>query len=381
MKQIILFSLIFVLGACSHKQKNRESIYINDNVPTRIYDIEPQSNNKILLSEISNRIKYIPLETTDDILIGSIDKLEVKDSLFFFLDRQSQIIWCFDQNGKYKYKIDKRGQGPGEYIRIFDFNIDNKNNQILILDRDTRKILFYNLNGEYITDLKMDITATRFSVLTDNFLFYTSGRDIHMGKSKDEFGYNFFLVNKKGQITSKYFPYNELTDNSMEDKIFENHQNSAFVHYATNDIIYEFNDSGDIINKIVFDFGKYKIPAKTSTNDKNNPHYAHIFQVFYSEIFMYVVYIYEMRLRFILHDNKTGKQINGSMLENDMDYIPFLNPAPMKVIENKLLFVKEAGDIFKQEKDKKKIYEDIEQLSSLKEDDNPVIAIIYLNLQ
>jgi hypothetical protein len=249
------------------------------------------------------------------------------------------------------------------------------------LDRDTRKILFYNLNGEYITDLKIGIAPTRFTMLADNFLFYTSGSDIYMGKNKEEFGYNFFLVNKEGQIISKYFPHNELTDNTMGNKVFENYQNSVFVHYADHNTIYEFDGSGDIINKIGFDFGKHKMSDGLSTNDKNNPHYASIFQAFYSEMFMYVVYSYRMRLRFILHDNKTEKQINGSILENDIDYIPFLNPAPIKIIENKLLFVKEAGDIFKQEKDKKKIYEDIEQLSSLKEDDNPVIAIIHLNLQ
>jgi hypothetical protein len=387
MKQIILLLFVVIIISCSNKKASFLEVVSTSDVPLDVYDTKPQSENIVRLSSISDKIEYIPLEMKDDVIIGSIDKIEVKDSLFYILDKKAQIIWCFDCAGKYKFKISRRGQGPGEYVKIYDFNIDHKNNSILILDRDIRKILYYDMNGKYINDLRLEVSPSKFSLLENKMLFYTRGVDLLMKNGNSDLGYNLFLTDKEGSILSKYFPYNESTDKLMGNNVLDNYEDRAIISYAMNDTIYEFDKNGNMINKLLFDFGKYRIPVEKINDSQmqldymNNPSYAKISDVFYSDRFMYATYAYGMRIRFILLDNKEKKLINGSLIENDIDFVSLLNPTPIKIIGNKALFIKEADAIFNQEKNNKKIYENIEQLSSLKEDDNPVIVVVHLNIK
>ena len=54
-------------------------------------------------------------------------------------------VW--DNTGTFLYKIGHQGQGPGEYSKITDFDVANQN--IYLLDSGQRKILEYNLNGDF----------------------------------------------------------------------------------------------------------------------------------------------------------------------------------------------------------------------------------------
>lgn len=367
-------TVLFVFSCCEGNQNKSISGVL-------ILSVNPEASEKIYTSSIIDSIVYCPLETV--VSIGTIDKVEISDTLFFLLDNQSKIIWCFSHTGRYQYCIDKRGKGPGEYLRIYDFNIDHVNKQILVLDRDQNKILYYDLNGNFVKDLRIGVKARQFALLQDHILLYTSGTDVDMGKGK-EFGYNLFLIDFDGKVKAKYCLYNEFTDNLWGIPVFTANDSKVMYHYAHNDTIYEYNNNGDVVRKVLFDFGKYRIPIETINNEQlmseyqNKTNRASISIVLYSQQFMVITYSFERRVRFLLVNNTTEKIINGSFLENDMDYISFANPTPSKIIGNKLFFIKESIDLCQQKRDGQYIYKGIKQLSSLNEESNPVVVIAYL---
>ena len=378
---------MFVFVSCLHKQSKNTVTTFTDNVMTKEYPVNPKDGKTIYASSVFDSIAYLTFPFEDNTTIGSINKLEVHNSRYYFWDGISKKIWCYDLNGNYIFQIDKRGQGPGEYLEISDFNIDKERQQIQILDRSLRKILCYDLNGNYIKGIKMEVAANQFAVLQNGFLLYTRGADIFMDKDKDLYGFNLFMSDSVGNLLEKYCPYNDFTDDYIGFKTFSIHDKNVFFRYSRNDTIYEFDHTGNLTCKLLFDFGKYRTPINTIKDKErmsiynNNPDFARVFESFHTLQHMFVIYIFENRLRFLLMDKQSDKIINGSFLENDIDGISLANPSPIYAWQNQLIYIKEAADIIEQKKNGEPVYKGIPQLSHLQEDDNPVIVIAYLKKQ
>ena len=109
----------FVLQGCV--QKGSDSY--GESLPY-IVDIEEclEKEHPIKLSEIADTIEYLELKTPDDLIITGIYKImPVED---FLLIKASQILYKFTHNGDYICTIGGKGQGPGEYTRVYDFDVD-----------------------------------------------------------------------------------------------------------------------------------------------------------------------------------------------------------------------------------------------------------------
>src|SRR5690606_23195528 len=82
------------------------------------------------VNEVANVIKYVPLETNDNTLIGSISKLYVKNDLIIVFDREYSNIFLFDQNGSFVRRIGEKGNGPSEYIKFNDICYDSASEKL-----------------------------------------------------------------------------------------------------------------------------------------------------------------------------------------------------------------------------------------------------------
>ena len=80
-------------------------------------------NEERYFSSIFPNVEIVPLETTDESLIDEdINKIRKKDHKYFIsYDRKALVV--FDRQGKFLFKIHKIGGGPGEYKRLYDFDV------------------------------------------------------------------------------------------------------------------------------------------------------------------------------------------------------------------------------------------------------------------
>lgn len=130
-------------------------------------------------SLFTDSIKYINLETTDSCLIGEITDMAIGAGRLFVFDKRRQTIWVFNQEGKFLSKIFKQGNGPGEYIRIEQFEYDEKNNQIVLLAWGSQ-LLFYTPEGEFLKTVKLGfpLTPSDFKIVPQGgFIFSQAGWD------------------------------------------------------------------------------------------------------------------------------------------------------------------------------------------------------------
>ena len=92
--------------------------------------------------EISD-LTYVPLETTEQSLIGSIDKIVYRNDKYYILDKTlNKSVYIFDKTGAFIYSINKSGEGPGEYLEMMDMDVDNNNN-IYVADNGKMSIIKY----------------------------------------------------------------------------------------------------------------------------------------------------------------------------------------------------------------------------------------------
>ena len=128
MNPIILFVfLVFLLICCSCNQRKEN----NESFTT--IDIESNVNNmeELYLSKYADNIRYIPLETKEDIFLDNIRDFDISSGLMVTTDLNSVVV--FDSCGHFLRKFGTKGRGPEEYqfIHNFSFTKDKK----IYLDR------------------------------------------------------------------------------------------------------------------------------------------------------------------------------------------------------------------------------------------------------
>lgn len=105
--------------------------------------------NEFNLSSLFKKIEIIPLETTNESLITNIGRIIEYDHKYYILDDRTSMLFCFNSQGQFLFKIDKNGNGPGEYYLIYETIVKPDENRIYMLS-PMGSIYTYDMQGEFI---------------------------------------------------------------------------------------------------------------------------------------------------------------------------------------------------------------------------------------
>jgi len=181
-RNIILFCFlcIFILlwGCKSSSESDSEDILT----------IEIEINKDKIsfpLSEITEKIDVIELETNDNSFIGSRGILHV-DTLenYYIVFDGSPGVLVFDSLGNFIRRIGRRGQGPGELTAANPCQIDYNNGTIMF--NDLKKRVVYDINGKHIEDIYHDMLL---SILP---LYYLNDSIFYIDESWENISNEFF---------------------------------------------------------------------------------------------------------------------------------------------------------------------------------------------
>lgn len=103
------------------------------------------------LSEIADTVEYLELKTPKEIIIFRIGDVIYADG--YWIVRSLGGISKFTKEGDWVQQIGRKGQGPGEYLGVRGIDFDPIRKEILVAD--AQQILFYDLDGNYIRNVKM----------------------------------------------------------------------------------------------------------------------------------------------------------------------------------------------------------------------------------
>ena len=167
MKSILLLLIITLLGCSSNKKQEPIS---KSGVPVINLSEDVSTVPSLLLSESAEKLEIVPLEMTDQSMLGEIRRIQVTDHNIWIDHGREFYIYRFSRSGKFLNKIGSIGQGPGEYTTYSTFLVDEDKKEVYII-ANTNGVLAYDFEGNFkrkIVDIQTILQL--FSSVYDQYI-------------------------------------------------------------------------------------------------------------------------------------------------------------------------------------------------------------------
>ncbi|MBQ8245542.1 MAG: 6-bladed beta-propeller [Lachnospiraceae bacterium] len=142
------------------------SIFGQETIPLK----DALSLTECKVSEYASSIEYIPLEDSEECLLSTELQILIAAQYIFVHDFNENKVYCFDKNGKFLNPIGKRGQGPGEYIRVSGIYADDTSRECFLMEPFLNRINVYDYNGTFKRVIHVKSAPDRMIKLGDNYL-------------------------------------------------------------------------------------------------------------------------------------------------------------------------------------------------------------------
>jgi len=368
-------------------------IDISKNYPTK----------KIHLQDVAD-IEYIPLETTNDILLsGNCRVVYFSDKYLVIRDVTQRCVFIFDRNGKIITHLNQSGQGDKEYNNIAGVVFDEKNEEIFIVDiASAYRILVYSLTGEYKRILKYsdDLRISVYNFDDETLLVYDENGlfQQHVDSYREK---PYLLLSKKdGSIVADlnvhlpvrysrrmYFSYTDASGQQMINSITISTSNNRYygqdfvIADMSSDTIYELTKNRELTPLIVRTPSVHASEPRTVWASELTTDQFILFSTLKMD-FNAVEQNMNQGITSIpstdfMYEFGTGETCEVSFVNNDFPSgsIWRLNESeiPQKNVAVSMIQLYTLIDALEE----KKLNGDLEKLvASLDEDDNPIIMIV-----
>ena len=331
MKKAIYFLSLFVITfvtCCSSGEQSSDSL--NEDWKIRI-DPNSRDREKLMLSDIIDSITYIPLETNDNCLLSTIYDNDFISSENYILLKSTvdYKIYLFDQTGHFIAKIGDVGAGPGEYLRYSAqlARIDEKNNHLIIFATHPKRIMYYDLKGNFIKTIPLP-HEDNTGIISYHQSFYLQKNENY---GRVQYTYTVldtdFNIIKKNVMPLQY---------SWKGQIL--HPQSLFCQYTYNDHVYSketllndtlyvINDDFSFIPKYIINSGKYEVTVNVRSDAdrffKEFRNKVILLSMFETDDYLFILYQYQNKNIPCYYNKKENKLIHivssSSGIPNDFD--------------------------------------------------------------
>lgn len=356
-----------------------------------------ETKKEIKLSEVASEIKYIPLETTAESLLGQ-EILDVTLAGGYLFVSDYKKLFQFTPEGKFVRQIGKVGQGPGEYTEsILGVSYNETLKEVYLSDPRQKKLHVYSFDGTFLRDINMD--GREYVRLQDKGCFYAIYNDFLYDKQKkgkelivfDEKGKELYSFRFRPKEGVRYpginftlpiiYTYRDAIyyKNPLETEINRIEKKKRIPVYKVElEDLEKLNHEDD--GKLVVDKEKQVGGFQPNAIAKKKIYFQNIFELDHD---MGIYYVQEDERRFAWYDKQTGKvcRVRSSHadadgftddLEGGYPVMPYflkdgklISFVPASVLLDKVKPVQTKGSL-------KKV------MGNLMEDDNQVIQVITL---
>ncbi|MDR1339097.1 MAG: 6-bladed beta-propeller [Prevotellaceae bacterium] len=341
-KYFIIVLTAVLLSGCNHqKPSGQTGDYI------RIPVNPAAASESVNASGIFSDIEYIPLESVDKHLIGRVSQVIAYKDRFYILDRyKAQSVFCFQQDGKFLFELNRRGQGPGEYVELTNISIDYDKEHLLLYCSSRHPILVCDLDGNWIKSHRTrDIWAQEFSYTGDGYAAFYGAYISNEKHGKNGMTPNLLITDTgdyKVLHTDVFFPSEIRTRPIVKHFSYFSSYHSGTVSFLDiyNDTVYHI--SGEKVKRAYYiDFGNMKqdesfrslLKSQTITSEQMMDYEAShdiciIQAASESETYLYFVYSHKRDWHHVFYNKETGQitDVYKKGPDNDINGGPLVFP-------------------------------------------------------
>jgi len=155
-----VFTAAILVASC----KSGGQIGEADGVHTVFVEPLVGSEQVVRLSEVASKVEYIPLETSQESLLGNVMHAFIDNDIIYLPDIRVNKLSRYSLDGKYLGSVGQQGRAYGEFISIngfcFDYDYDTGAEMIY----DSEKLIEYHKDGS-VKVIKLDrISDKTFNV-------------------------------------------------------------------------------------------------------------------------------------------------------------------------------------------------------------------------
>lgn len=163
-KHVAYLIIAIMLISCSTAKKNENRVI---DIAAALPDARVAN-----LSDIAEDITYIPLQTTENGVVGEMNGVS-KPMLFekeiFILFDNNKVFKLFDKDGKFKKTIDHNGRGPQEYAFPFKAGYNFNTGRLFVSDA-MGDVCEYTIDGDFVYRVKVPAEAGTSSIGGASFI-------------------------------------------------------------------------------------------------------------------------------------------------------------------------------------------------------------------
>lgn len=233
---------------------NGEDLYVCDYFKTS------DSTTTLKLSEVLQSLEVVKLDNDTSATVGG-SSVCFSDNYMLIQAGYQQPVRLFDRKGKFLGNIGKVGRGPGEYISLYDMQIDEQNKRIYFMPWQTRYLYEYDFDGNFVKPIRMaggapkarfSIDGDRLTVLALPFkgLKWFAFQQTLDGKLLDSVPVGQFEINERN-------PYN---NELYSDRSIHNIHVFRSMGKIQDTLYYYMPGKSGLIPKFTVDFGTIEPP-------------------------------------------------------------------------------------------------------------------------
>ena len=304
---ILLAGIFFIVSCKQNKTKQNMDNVLEINIESK------NVLNNVKYLDLITDLKYVPLETTSDCLIGHLDKVEISDDGIFALDsRIAKVVYRFSKDGKFINQIGQRGEGPGEYFQPDDMSIDPNTGDIAILDQ--MKVLIYKPDNTYLRNIKLPDYAYKIGWYDNRFVTFNRGDDELI-----------LLDEKEGKHIGAFFQSLPDEKRMVLEYPFQRYENKEFLYFTNLDYtIYRISEE-NVLPHVRFVFDQRMFTDKDIKSLQSSSIDDFVWIIYYSEnpSHIYMIYKYKQVPYMVIYDklNIKTKLIDLREIQNDVTFM------------------------------------------------------------
>lgn len=208
------------------------------------------------LDSIVRNHKFTRLETSEECLVGEVYKLSCRNEKYYILDRHLQkALFVFDEEGKFRNRIGRRGRGPGEFIEPTDFIVSDSS--VTVFDMFGHKLLYYNPDGTFIRSVRLPYSIYEIESGRDGSVIYAVGGD--NSKCDSLKNYELLEIGPEGDIRAKVYKNKYSMDFSNKYDL-QGFDEDVIYKKAFRPAVYMLRDK-NLYAKYIFDIPSHALPG------------------------------------------------------------------------------------------------------------------------
>lgn len=381
MKLIVNLLFSILLCSCMNQRENQELNLIHINVD--------DSPKEVMLSDIIDSIKIIPLETSEKILLGDISSIGQDEGKYFIQNGYDRLIYIFNTNGQFERQLVYKGNGPGEIQFPEDYTLDKINKEVWLSNNNN--FMRYDYNGSYLGKREYSLSFSDFCIDNKGIIYYYTAKTDNAHIQDGFLTGDLTAQNQNGEketwfkskLVGYYKPGDAITTYSSTHPFCVQEDGSITFYYTFTDTIYSIKNNKKIEPKYCIHLGKNSIPTNLLNNmpgidikkyvQSNADLRWLVNNVFENNAYLYFTYLTGFEKSYTVIYNKKNRKTTNMYLTDDLFgsqwlkikdcnnnyFIGYLTAYDMKINDKLSSYVNE---------------ETLLMLKNLSPEDNPVIV-------